>query len=82
MILRARKQLEGPKGVTNNESLHDKNEHVENVEKEVSTPSKGVIDDVVHKSDEVPKDHKITSPKPCIPPLPFPQKITKAKLDL
>ena len=59
-----RKQLKGPKGVTIDESLHDKNKHVENVEKEVSTPSKEVIDDVVHKSDEVLKDPKITSPKP------------------
>jgi len=51
-----RKQLEGPKGVTNDESLHDKNEHAVNVEKEVTTPSKDVIDDFVHKFDEVPKD--------------------------
>ena len=59
MILRGWKQLEGPKEVINDESLHDKNEHVENVEKEVSTLPKEVIDDVVHKFDEAPKDPKI-----------------------
>jgi len=82
MILRGRKQLEGPKGVTNYESLHDENEHVENIKKEVPTPFNDVIDDVVYKSNEVPKDPKITSPKPYTPPLPFPQRIAKAKLDL
>ena len=59
MILRVGKQLEGLKGVTHNESLHDKNKDNENVKE--STPSKEVIDDVVHKSNEVPKDPKITS---------------------
>ena len=72
MILIRGKQLEGPKGVTNNEPLHDKNKHIENVEEEQPTPSKKVTDDVVHKSDEVPKDPKIISPKPNTPPLPFP----------
>jgi len=82
MILRAGKQLAWPKGVTNDESLHDKNEQVENVEKEVSTCSKEVIDNIVHKSDKVPKDPQITSPKHYNPPLPFPQRMTTAKLDL
>jgi len=76
------KQLEGPKGVNNDESLHDKNERVESVEKEVSTPSKEMIEDVMHKFDEVPKGPKITSPKPYPPHLPFLQRMTKAKLDL
>jgi len=61
MILKGGKQLQGPKEVPNDEFLRDENEHVENAEKKVSTPSKGVIDDVVHKYDEVPKDPKITS---------------------
>jgi len=59
--------------------LHD--EHVENDENEVSTPYQDVIVDV-HNSKEVPKDSKITSPKPYTPPLPFPHKIAKAKLHL
>jgi len=67
MILRWGKQLEGPKGVTNDESLHDKNKHVENVEKEMSLPSKEVIDDAVDKPDEVPKDPKLISPKTLHP---------------
>ena len=62
--------------------MHDENEHVENIEKEVFKPSNDVIDDVVHKYDEVPKDPKITSSKPYTPPLPFPQRMAKAKLDL
>ena len=49
MTLRGGKQLEGPKGVTNDESLYDKNEDIENDKKEVSLPSKEVIDDVIHK---------------------------------
>ena len=81
MILRGGKQLEGPKEITNDESLHDKNEHVENIEKEMSPPSKEVIDDVVHKFEEVPKDPKTISPKPYTPPLPFPLRMAKAKLD-
>ena len=39
MILKGGKQLEGPKRITNNESLHDQNEHIENVEEEESIPS-------------------------------------------
>jgi len=54
--LRGGKKLEGPKEVTNDESSHDKNTHVENVKKEMSSPSKEAIDDVRHKPDEVPKD--------------------------
>jgi len=80
--LRGGKQLEGPKEVTNDESLHDENEHVDNLKKEMSFPSQEVIDDVVHKPDVVPKDPKIISPKPYIPPLPFPQRMAKAKLDM
>jgi len=68
--------------MTNNESLHDKNEHAKNTEREMSSLSKEVIDNVVHKSDEVPKDPKTISPHPYTPPLPFPQRMAKAKLDL
>jgi len=70
------------KTVTNDESLYDKNEHVENIKKEVSTPSKGVIDDVMHKSDEVSKDPKLTSLKPYTSLLPFPQRMATTKLNL
>ena len=48
----------------------------------MSTPSKEVIDDVVHKSNKVSKDPKITPPKPYTPPLPLPQRMAKEKLDL
>jgi len=82
LILRGGKQQEGHKGVTNDESSHDKKEHVENDKKEMSPPSKEVIGDVVHKSDEVHKDSKITPPKPYTPPLPSPQRMGKARLDL
>ena len=41
-----------------------------------------MIGDVVYKSDEVPKDPKIISPKSYTPPLPFSQRMAKAKLDL
>ena len=47
----------------------------------MSSPYKEVIDDVVHKADEVPKDRKIISPKPYTAPLPFPQRMAKTKLD-
>ena len=60
--------------------MYDKNEVV--VEKEVSTSSNYVIDDNVHNSNEVPKDPKQTSPKPFTPPLSFPQRMAKAKLDM
>jgi len=82
MLLRGGKQQEGLKEVTNNESSHDRNEHIENVEKEISSPSKEVIYDVIHKPDEVPKDPKITSPMAYTPPLPFPQRMAEAKLDM
>ena len=82
MILRGGKQLEGLKGITNNESLHDQNDHIENDEEEESTPSKELIDEVVYKSDEVPKDPKIIFPKPYTTPLPFPQRMAKVKLNL
>jgi len=82
MILRGGKQLERPKEIANDESLHDKNEHVQNLKEEMSSPSKEVIDDVVHKLDVVPKDPKIISLKPYTPPLPFHQRMAKAKLDM
>jgi len=62
--------------------LNNQNEHIKNVAEEESTPSKEVIGDVAHKFDEVSKDPKIISPKSCTPPLPFPQRMAKAKLDL
>jgi len=61
--------------------LHDKNEYVVNIEKEMSSPSKEVIDDVIHKSDEVPKDPKTVALKPYTPALPFHQRMAKGKLD-
>jgi len=67
MILTGGKELEWPKEVTNDDSLHDKNEPIENVEKEISSLSKEVTDDIMHKLDEVPKDSKTISPKPLHP---------------
>jgi len=49
MILKRGKQLEGPKEATSDEYLHNKNEDVENVKREMSSPSKEVIDDVIHR---------------------------------
>jgi len=84
MILRGGKQLEGPKGVSNDESLQVKHDdNVEIVEEEVFISSNDLHkDDVVKDADVVPKDSKQTSPKPYTPPLPFPQRMAKAKLDL
>jgi len=81
MLLRGRKLPKGPKDITNNESSHDRNEDAEKVEKEISTPSKKT-NDATHKPDEVPKDPKTISLKRYILPLPFPQRMTKAKLDM
>ena len=85
MILRGGKQLEGPKGRVNDMSLldeHEKhNEHEVSIENEVSVPPTEVIDDV-HKSKEPLKNSNVTSPKPYNPPLPFPQRMAKVKLDL
>jgi len=36
----------------------------------------------MHKPDEVSKDPKTISPKPYIPPLPFLQRMAKAKLNI
>ena len=85
MILRGGKQLEGSKRGGNGVSLHDEHdkhdEHVVNAENEVSVPPNEVIVDV-HKSKEPPKDSNVTSPKPYNPPLSFPQRMAKAKVDL
>ena len=62
---------------SNDEFLHD-----DSVDKEVSTLSNDVIVDDVHNSNEVPRDSKYTFQKPYTPPLPFPQRMAKAKLDL
>ena len=70
MILRGGKKLGGKQF-----------ELVVNVENEVSLPANEVIVDV-HKSKEPPKDSNVTSPKPYNLPLPFPQRMAKAKLDL
>jgi len=85
MILREGKQLEGPKGRVNDVSLHDEHdkhdEHDVSNENEVSaTPTEVIVD--VHKSKEPLKDSNITFLKPYNPPLPFPQRMAKAKLDL
>ena len=81
MILRGGKQLEGPKGVSNDESLHDK--YDDNVEKKVSIPSNDLhSDDVMNDANVVPKDAKQTFLKPYTLPLPFPQRMAKARLDL
>jgi len=45
-------------------------------------PSKEVIDNFVHKSDEVINDPKTISLRPYTPPLPFPQRMIKANLNL
>ena len=50
-------------------------------ENEVSDPPTKVSDDE-HNSKEPIKDTNVTSPKPYNPPLPFPQRMAKAKLDL
>jgi len=81
MILLGGEQLEGPKEITSNKSSQDMNEHVEKGEKRISLPSKEITDDVTPKPDEVPKDAKTISPEPYIPPLRFPQRMAKAKLD-
>ena len=80
MILWGAKQLEGPKGVSNNEHLHDVNDEI--VRKEVSTPFEDVINDDANESNEVPKDPKQTSLNPFTSPLSFPQRMAKTKLDL
>jgi len=82
MLLRGGKQLEGLKKIINDESSQDRNEHFENVEKEISSSSKEIIDDVARKPDEVPKYPKAISLKSYIRTLPFPQRMAKAKLDM
>ena len=83
MILRGDKQLEGPKGVSNDETLLDKHDdNVEIVEKKVSIPPTELHkDDVVNDANVVPKDPKQTSPKPYTMSLSFLQRMAKAKLD-
>ena len=60
--------------------MHDDN--VKDIEKEVFVPSKDVIDKAMSNSHEVLKDPKYKSPKPYTLPLPFPQRMAKAKVDL
>jgi len=71
------KQLEGAKRVGQNEHSHYRYDEV--LEKEVSTPSKEVIGD--DTSNKILDDPKKISLKPYVLPLPFPQRIAKAKLD-
>ena len=83
MVLGGGKQLEGPKGASNDELLHDVNDqNVKVVEKEVFTPSKEVNDDDMGNFNELLKDSKYTFSKPYTIPLPFPQTRAKAKLDV
>ena len=79
MLLGGGKQLELPKEITSDRSLHDKNEHVE---KEISLPSKKIIYKVAYKPNEVPNDPKIASPKPYTTPLLLHQRMAKGKLDM
>ena len=63
-------------------SLHDKHDKHDVInENEVFVPRTKVIVDV-HKSKGPFKDSNVASPKPCNPPLPFPQTMARAKLDL
>jgi len=63
-------------------SLHDEHDKcVVNDENELYIPSNEVNADV-HKSKEPPKDYNVTSPKSYNLPLPFLQRMAKAKLDL
>ena len=71
--------LMGLKGVGGNVSLHD-NENV--VEKDVSSPTRDMHGEVVNDTNEIPKDCEHTSPTPYSPPLPFPQRMVKTKIDL
>jgi len=64
MIFREDKQLEGRKGVSQDERLHDENDV--DVEKAVVTPSNDVNDNVLHDSNEVPEDLKHSFPKPFL----------------
>ena len=52
------------------------------ISRKMSSPSREMIDNVIHNSDEVRKDPKTISPKPYTPPLSFCQTMAKAKLDL
>jgi len=79
MILRGGKRLEGPKGRVNDVSSHNKHDVIN--ENEVSVPPTEVIIDV-HKSKEPLKNSNVACLKPYNPPLPFPQRMAKAKVDL
>jgi len=68
MILKGA-QLGGPKGASEDMSLHD---HENVVKKEASGPSKDIHDDVVKDANKVPKDSKCTSLIPYTSPMPFP----------
>ena len=59
-------------------SLHD-DENVD--EKKASSPSRDVHDVALKDINKDPKNPKHTSPIPYTPPLPFPQRVAKVKLD-
>jgi len=66
---------------SNDDFFHDVN--IETIKNELSNPSKDVNNDnAMPNSNEVPKDPKYTSLIPYTPTLPFPQRMTKAKLNL
>ena len=77
MILRGSKKLERPKKVGDSVSLHDENA----IDKEVHSPSSDVHNDVVTDTNEAPNDPEHTSPIAYTLPLPFSQRMAKAKLD-
>ena len=68
MILRGGKQLEGPKGIRQNKHSHYGKDEV--IKKEVPTSSNEDIGD--DTSNKIPDDSKKISPKPYVPPSPFP----------
>ena len=68
------KELEGPKGVNNYVSLHD--------DENIVSPSNDIHDDIVKDTNEIPRDHKHTCQISYTPPLYFPQRMAKAKLNL
>ena len=79
MILRWGKQLERPRGIVQNEHSYNRNDEV--VEKEVSTSSNDVIGNDARNANKIPNDPKKISPRPYVPPLPFPRRMAKAKID-
>jgi len=65
MILRGGKQLEGPKGVSNDGNFNDENDVVET---RGFSPSNDTNADVINNANELPKDPKQSSLKPFTQP--------------